>query len=52
MLNPVTGQRLKDMPPGGQSLGFTVIQMDMLNEVDEHFLKGLIFMDEEKKVRV
>ncbi|XP_064611751.1 ER membrane protein complex subunit 1-like [Liolophura sinensis] len=50
VLNPVTGQRLKDMPPGGQSLGFTVIQMDMLNEVDEHFLKGLIFMDEEKKI--
>ncbi|KAL3860995.1 hypothetical protein ACJMK2_007088 [Sinanodonta woodiana] len=48
--NPITGQLVKDMPSGGVTLKYIVKQAFLLGEIDEQFLKGVVFLDDQDQV--
>ena len=50
--NPVTGAMFKDIPSGGLDLGYKVIQAQLMTDShDENFLKGVLLVDPDIKVR-
>ncbi|XP_069121270.1 ER membrane protein complex subunit 1-like [Argopecten irradians] len=48
--NPISGQPVGDVPYGGLDLGYNVKQAYMIGEVDDHFLRGIIFLDDQQKI--
>ncbi|OWF43072.1 ER membrane protein complex subunit 1-like [Mizuhopecten yessoensis] len=48
--NPISGQPVGDVPYGGLSLGYNVKQAYMIGEVDDHFLRGIIFLDDNHQI--
>lgn len=50
--NPVTGALLSGSRGQGRDLGYKIVQAEMLAEMDEEFLKGLILIDDHSKPHI
>ncbi|GFS06457.1 ER membrane protein complex subunit 1 [Elysia marginata] len=50
--NPVTGALLSGRQGQGLDLGYKVVQAEMLAEMDDEFLKGLILIDDHNKPHI
>ncbi|XP_060066687.1 ER membrane protein complex subunit 1-like [Ylistrum balloti] len=48
--NPISGQPVGDVPYGGLNLDYNVRQAFMIGEVDDHFLRGIVFLDDNHQI--
>ncbi|ESP01145.1 hypothetical protein LOTGIDRAFT_238345, partial [Lottia gigantea] len=51
-INPTLGTVIKDTPSHGLDLGYKVLQVSLLNHIDSNFLKGILLMDNDKKIHL
>ncbi|XP_041378601.1 ER membrane protein complex subunit 1-like [Gigantopelta aegis] len=49
--DPIAGTPEADIFPGGMDIGFEVFQLALMSEVNEEFLKGLIIVGNDLKIR-
>jgi hypothetical protein len=49
--NPITGEPVDGMPPGGHLENYRLKQLTMLTQMDENFIRPLLFLDDNFKVR-
>ena len=50
--DPITGEAVGEMPPGGLTLNYNILQLTMLPHMDEQFQHPLVILDTDMKVRL
>ena len=50
VFNPISGAPTDGTPVAGEVLPFTLLQVTMLNQMDDHFLHPLLMLDRDLKV--
>ncbi|KAI0215007.1 ER membrane protein complex subunit 1 [Lamellibrachia satsuma] len=45
IFNPITGKPVKDMPPGGEVINHEVLQVMLLSQMDDHYLRPIVLLD-------
>ncbi|KAK2174177.1 hypothetical protein NP493_820g01017 [Ridgeia piscesae] len=52
VFNPITGKPVKGMPSGGEVINHEVLQVSLLSQMDDHYLRPIVLLDDKLQYHV